>query len=292
MNIQTMRESGHAVVDVFPFFNELELLELRLRMLSPFVDQFVLVECPQTFSGKPKPLYFQENQSLFSAWKNKIVHHVINKPIESEVDLAERLQSSEASSLDRWILQETTTSVLATGEFHWKQEFFQKESIRKAIPKLKDDDLVFFGDLDEMWNPRMQFHWDTDLLFRLKQDVYSYWMNNKSSEEWTSAFFTAHKNLGGRSLNDLRMNSAGMQICVVSDGGWHFSYQGGANRIQQKLESFGHQEFNTPKIKRKLGKRLAKQKDVLGRSLKFKKLEDNLPNEVFALKHKLPDWFL
>ena len=33
------------VYDVFTFFNELDLLELRLEMLDPYVDQFVLVEC-------------------------------------------------------------------------------------------------------------------------------------------------------------------------------------------------------------------------------------------------------
>lgn len=292
MNIQTLRESGRAVIDVFPFFNELELLELRLRILSPFVDQFVLVECPQTFSGKPKPLYFQENQSLFSAWREKIVHYVINDPIESQGDLANRLQSPDLLLLDRWILERTVSSELTFGDFHWKQEFFQKESIRKALPPLKDTDVIFWGDLDEVWNPRMEFPWSDELLYRLKQDVYLYWMNNKSNELWTSPVFTAFKNLDGRSLNDLRMNSAGMQVHVIPYGGWHFSYQGGANRIRLKLESYGHQEFNKPKIKRKLEKRLVKRKDVLGRSRKFEKTEMGLHPEVLAMKNTLPDWFL
>ena len=33
------------VFDVFTLFNELDLLELRLEMLYPYVDQFVLIEC-------------------------------------------------------------------------------------------------------------------------------------------------------------------------------------------------------------------------------------------------------
>ena len=37
------------------FFNELELLELRLKILSPYVDYFVLVESNITFRGKNKP---------------------------------------------------------------------------------------------------------------------------------------------------------------------------------------------------------------------------------------------
>jgi beta-1,4-mannosyl-glycoprotein beta-1,4-N-acetylglucosaminyltransferase len=292
MNVQTLRELGRTVIDVFPFFNELELLELRLGILSPFVDKFVLVECPQTFSGNIKPLYFQENQARFSAWRDQIVHYVVDDPIESIDDLSRRLKSSQMPSLDRWILTKTISSHLAFGPFHWKQEFFQKESIRKAIPPLKGDDVVFFGDLDEVWNPRMEFDWDEQILFRLNQEVYSYWMNNRSSEVWTSAVFTAYKNLESRSLNDLRMNSAGMQIRVVPCGGWHFNYQGGADRIRLKLQSFGHQEFNNQKILGKLGKRLAKRKDVLGRSFKFEKSEVGLPPEVLAMKHVFPDWFL
>jgi beta-1,4-mannosyl-glycoprotein beta-1,4-N-acetylglucosaminyltransferase len=292
MDIQTLRRSGRTVIDVFPFFNELELLELRLGILSPFVDKFVLVECPRTFSGISKPLYFEENQARFSAWRDQIVHFVVSDPLESVDDLAVRLRLSEISPLDRWILERTSSFHLALGEFQWKQEFFQRESIRKAIPSLKDDDVVFFSDLDEVWNPRMEFDWDEEILFRLNQEVYSYWMNNRSSEVWTSAIFTAYKNLENRSLNDLRSNSAGMQIRVVPRGGWHFSYQGGADRIRLKIQSFGHQEFNNQKILGKLGKRLAKRKDVLGRSLKFEKSEVGLPPEVLAMKHAFPDWFL
>ena len=51
------------IYDCFPFFNELELLEMRLHELSGVVDKFVLVEATRTFTNKPKPLYFQENQS-------------------------------------------------------------------------------------------------------------------------------------------------------------------------------------------------------------------------------------
>ena len=53
------------IYDVFTFFNEIDLLKLRLEMLSPYVDKFVIVECVETFSGKPKPLYFEESKHLF-----------------------------------------------------------------------------------------------------------------------------------------------------------------------------------------------------------------------------------
>ena len=291
-NISQLRQMGHQIVDVFPFFNELELLELRLQILSPYVDKFVLVECPQTFSGNYKPLFFEQNKSRFTEWAEKIVHYINTDPIESMGDLESRLSASDITDEDRLILTKTIASPLATGEFHWKQEFFQKECIRKAIPKQDNRDVIFFGDLDEIWNPSIEFDWSEDIVYRLKQIVYPYWLNNKSNENWTSAVFTAYKNLEDRSLNDLRMTSVDLETEIVTNGGWHFSYQGGADRIQFKIESYGHQEFNNKKIKMRIQKRLAKRKDVLGRKLKFVKCETDLPPEVLAMKKELPDWFL
>ncbi len=40
------------VYDCFTFFNELELLEIRLNELSSVVDKLVLVEATKTFQGK------------------------------------------------------------------------------------------------------------------------------------------------------------------------------------------------------------------------------------------------
>jgi beta-1,4-mannosyl-glycoprotein beta-1,4-N-acetylglucosaminyltransferase len=53
------------IYDCFPFFNELELLELRLHELAPVVDRHVLVEATVTHSGQPKPLHFADNEDPF-----------------------------------------------------------------------------------------------------------------------------------------------------------------------------------------------------------------------------------
>ena len=51
------------VYDCFTFFNELDMLEIRLNTLAEVVDKFVLVEMAYTFQRKPKPLYFDENKA-------------------------------------------------------------------------------------------------------------------------------------------------------------------------------------------------------------------------------------
>ena len=53
------------ITDAFMFFNELELLEIRLHELSSVVDRFVLVEARETFSFRPKPLHYYENRARF-----------------------------------------------------------------------------------------------------------------------------------------------------------------------------------------------------------------------------------
>ena len=50
--------------DTFIFFNELELLEIRLNILNDFVDYFILVESTKTFTGLDKPLYYLENKNM------------------------------------------------------------------------------------------------------------------------------------------------------------------------------------------------------------------------------------
>ena len=73
------------IFDTFTFYNELDLLELRLNILGDVVDYFVINEANITFTGKPKPLYYQENKERFKKWEDKIIHHVTiddNKTLE------------------------------------------------------------------------------------------------------------------------------------------------------------------------------------------------------------------
>ena len=61
-----MISSKKRIFDVFLFFNELDLLELRLKTLYPIVDYFIITELCETFSGKPKDLLFNENKERFN----------------------------------------------------------------------------------------------------------------------------------------------------------------------------------------------------------------------------------
>ncbi len=48
------------IYDCFIFFNELDLLEMRFRILDTMVDYFVLVEATRTKSWEKKELFFSK----------------------------------------------------------------------------------------------------------------------------------------------------------------------------------------------------------------------------------------
>ena len=45
------------IIDSFPFFNEIDLLDLRLNYLNNYVDKFILVEGTKSHQGKEKKLF-------------------------------------------------------------------------------------------------------------------------------------------------------------------------------------------------------------------------------------------
>ena len=70
------------IYDCIPFFNELDILKLRMQILSPYVDKFVLEESTVTFSGKPKEMLFAKNREMFREFEDKIVYIAVdNSPM-------------------------------------------------------------------------------------------------------------------------------------------------------------------------------------------------------------------
>lgn len=63
----------------FPFFNELDLLEIHLATLTEVVDHFVITEARFSHSGKSKPLYLSENFQRFSEYASKMTVQVVDK---------------------------------------------------------------------------------------------------------------------------------------------------------------------------------------------------------------------
>lgn len=218
--------------DCTQVFNELDLLEIRMNILDPYVDFFVISESRLTFSEKPKPLYYEENKERFKKWKHKIIHHIADD-IKSD-NIFER-----------------------TGH--------QKDSIRKDLKGCNPNDIIYYGDVDEIWNPQEI----GEGLYKLRQLNYSYYLNMRSSEEWRGTSVCLYKNLPN--LNDLRANHDN----VLDNGGWHFTNMGGIDQILKKLDSYDHQEMNTEEIRSRLKERMENGEDYVGRRRDWRGKEFN-----------------
>ncbi len=71
-------ERKYKIYDCFAFFNELDILRIRIEELKDVVDKFILVEATKTHSGNPKPLYYQEFIHEFAEYQDKIIHYVVD----------------------------------------------------------------------------------------------------------------------------------------------------------------------------------------------------------------------
>ena len=217
------------VFDCFTFFNELDLLEIRFNLLDEYVDHFVLVESNETFSGKMKPLYFMENKDRFAKWQDKIIHidmPLMNTPIAFE------------------------------------RHYACYEAIEKCILDLaQPEDIFYCSDLDEIWKPQVV----DDKVHSLEQLNYGYWLNNRSSEEWTGTLVSKAKNcfVGYNKLN------RSVKPNVLPNGGWHFTNMGGADQIRKKLEAYDHTEYNDEFIKEDIEYRMENNEDYVGRTTTY-----------------------
>lgn len=251
------------VIDCFTYNGEKDVLGIHLNVLKDHVDQFIICEAPLTFTGKPKPLYFKEVEHLYTHLPIK--YYVID---ENDPELWEMARNSQNTQ----------------GAEHWKREFVHKESIKKALTHLQDDDVCFIGDVDEIW--------DTDIIAddkvylqlpsKLKLKVFTYYLNNRSTEDFWGTFVSDYKTIKESCLNHLRSN---LNYRTDDTVGYHFTSLGGFNEFKRKLESsYTEESYYTPQIQAELVTRYGNS-DFLGRGFGFYKSED-LPEYVLNNKEK------
>lgn len=213
------------IIDSFIFYNELKMLEYRLQVLNPVVDWFILVEATHTHVGREKPLFFAENKNLFEPYLKKIIHIIVD---------------------------DFPYKTLISGGGQWLNENFQRNCIKRGLEQLTltDSDLIVLSDVDEIPDPkllsefkRLQYPIEIN---SLEQHFYYYNLTCRSNEKWYQAKIFSYKTYQSLnlSLNDIRQN----QYPFVYPGGWHLSYFGDTEFIQNKIQNFGHQEFNLPEV--------------------------------------------
>jgi hypothetical protein len=88
----------------------------------------------------------------------------------------------------------------------------------------------------------------------------------------------------------LKSLARGRKITFVNNGGWHFSYLGGAGQIIAKLESFSHQEYNRDEYKDsdRIQETIRRGADIFNRPLIHKviPLDETFPHQLLRNQDK------
>lgn len=223
------------IYDGFTFFNELELLELRLETMWEYVDRFIIVESRKTFTNQDKELYFEGNKDSFAKYMDKIEHVVIDEfPIDCKGA--------------------------------WDCEHYQRDAIYRGVKNANPGDILIVSDLDEIVSPygvgqiRSILRQNPEKILRLELLHAWYFLNYVDQQKFFLAAPVAytigeaekkHQKCLGEYPLDARgritpQTARSWNDCTkVQCAGWHFSYMGGIERIKKKVQAFSHQEYNT-----------------------------------------------
>ncbi len=237
------------IFDCFTFFNELDLLEFRLKLLDPCVDHFVIAESNTTHSGKPKPFHFEEAKERFKHWQHKIIYLRVRQSAESLVFEEQKTYNP--------------------GSAAWKLENGQRNALLDASPYMKDNDLVLLSDLDEIPDPaaiKKAVATNKPVAFSLLFHYYFLNCQNAGESRWWKGCIAStakqFKETGPQKLRNKRD-----VYPSLSSAGWHFSFLGGAEKIREKLLAFAHTEFNKEEFinEEHIKEALSKGEDILKR---------------------------
>lgn len=216
------------IIDCFPFNNETELLELRIKLLSPHVDKFVITEGDKTHTGHPKDINSLRTLTNLGLMSDKILLLKVSLP-------------SAEHCVDNWV-----------------RERMQRDAAAGFISA--SGDVAFVSDCDEIMNPkyikyyammaerypnniiRLPMHYLNcrgDLQVRDQRGVLRSWdagfvclPNHAAAYPLSKIRESLTRNLNNISFPDLRLVDNG----VIEKCGWHFSWMGDNHQLRRKYE--------------------------------------------------------
>jgi beta-1,4-mannosyl-glycoprotein beta-1,4-N-acetylglucosaminyltransferase len=219
------------IIDCFSYFNEKEMLELRINLLYDHVDKFIISDANMTHSGKSKPFTCKDTLKSLGLLKDKI--HVI------EIDLPSYEQTSNA----------------------WVRERMQRNIISNYI---QSEDVCIISDCDEIINPKFIEYYTTiaqqypNNILRIPMAFLHGRADLRVCDElgnampWQAPFICLKRHLDDYTLSDIResyaLNTHHIKFSdifitqnnTIEEAGWHFNWMGNQDRLKLKKEAFLH----------------------------------------------------
>jgi hypothetical protein len=212
--------------DCFPFFNELDILEIRLQELWNSVDYFVISEANMSHSGKPKEFILLDNWERFKPYADKIKHIKVED------------------------MPDTPDS--------WAREKFQRWCLTRGLTDMQPDDIIITADCDEI--PRGEA---VDMI-KVDNNDYSRYILSIPMFQYKINYmkiFNIAKQPNiivtrGRSYTHAQQEREYTFPWVqkpddtveIDHAGWHFTYFGDDKNAINKIQNFAHTETDTPEM--------------------------------------------
>lgn len=252
------------IYDCFTFYNELELLEIRLNILNDVVDKFVLIENIVTYTNQKKPLYYQKNKARYKKFHNKIIHVIVR----------------DAPNVSHpWII-----------------EHYLMAAAKRGLKNAKPNDTILISNLDEIPRPEKISEWinKPGKLKVFEQQFFYYYLNFASTnKKWLGTKMLKFKDF--LKYQDAYVIRHSPNVVVIKNGGWHFSYMGDIKRMLDKVATGSHQEYNNDNYntKERFTRALLEKRDPFGHNDRFDFVAINvLPKYIQDNKEKYEDMFL
>ena len=220
------------IIDAFTFYNNVDILKMRLQLHYDYVDEFYICEADHTYSGKPKEFILEQNLHKIAPWIDKVRY------IKYYADL---------TGLDFSL--EFKDEILNLNNPAWIMEFRQRNELQKHIKDFGNNDIIAICDIDEFIDHRVfQYIKSGSPLpdqVRLNMVMHNNYMNCVQPKKiWTHPFIC--KGSKFREIPDISFHrhAVGMYHWWP-DAGWHFSNLGGFEAIMDKLVTSCHTEYVT-----------------------------------------------
>jgi hypothetical protein len=223
------------IYDVFSFYNEFDVLEIRLEEMWNTVDYFVLLESNTTYVGNPKPYLFDENKERYSKYLSKIRHIKLDVPYEEQFKVFPH-------EIDHT----------------WVREKYQRWASKQGLEDIAPEDLVVISDCDEIPRAEMiemiktdENDYDRYLLYIPQLQYKINYMKIQYPSRHGVIMVTR-----GRTFTNPQQereysffwNPKPKNTVIVDHGGWHFTYFGDNDHCVNKIQNFAHTEHNIPRI--------------------------------------------
>jgi len=277
------------------YFDEDVILDLRLNILNPFIDYFVIVESTFNHKGEKRKLKFDINK--YKKFENKIIYLIFDK----EPSGIEKVFDTDNEG-------EVSRKLILNAAY---RENGQRNFISKGLERANEKDLILISDVDEIPNLE-KINWNTlkDQIVLFKQDMFYYKLNLRLPDLiWSGSKACRKKYLKSpqwlRNVKDKKYSffridtlfseKKYINIKFINNGGWHFSNIKTAAEIEYKLKSYlHHREFDLNPISESEIEDIIKNKQAIY-DLKVDKKINKIGSGNKLVEHplnKLPSYIL